>query len=314
MAKSYFIFLEYLMHMKKSDINSGVSVKFSKENYINLNKNNVYNPYMDARDRSYLSSWDNDAYINYDYILEKKNEKCFDHVLSSASIPDYSLIDSLATPFLNYPEPDTFLVDINQVFKRDEHFFPPNATFNITDTKNIPDVANFTEDLYVEHSHDNSCDFDKFIVDDPSNLNNDLEISSLDNTSATEKNDTISSSTRKNVCFNCGVNETPLWRRSPDKKYLLCNACGLYLKQYKYMRPLGFHRKKSSNSQRSSIKLVCVNCEVTETSLWRKNELGKPICNACRLYEKMHNTQRPVTMRKEYVIRRRRYKNLFEHI
>ncbi|EMR11702.1 hypothetical protein PNEG_00136 [Pneumocystis murina B123] len=314
MAKSYFIFLEYPIHMKESDKTLGVDVKFSRENHTSVNKNNVHNPYMDIKGRSSLSSRDNNMYINYDYVSEVKNEEYFDHVLSSASASECSLVDSLATPFLKYSESNSFFVDINQIFRQGEHFFPSNSTFNIADTLDIPGVVNLGEDIYNERSNNDSYGPNKIIVGDSNNLNDVLEISSLDNASTIEKNDSIPPNTRKNVCFNCGVNETPLWRRSPDKKYLLCNACGLYLKQYKYMRPLGFHRKKSSSSQRSSIKLVCVNCEVTETSLWRKNELGKPICNACRLYEKIHNTQRPVTMRKEQVIRRRRYKNLFEHI
>ncbi|OMJ07884.1 GATA zinc finger domain-containing protein [Smittium culicis] len=33
-------------------------------------------------------------------------------------------------------------------------------------------------------------------------------------------------------CSNCYVTETPLWRRTPDRKNRVCNACGLYYKQY----------------------------------------------------------------------------------
>ncbi|OZJ03768.1 hypothetical protein BZG36_03075 [Bifiguratus adelaidae] len=43
---------------------------------------------------------------------------------------------------------------------------------------------------------------------------------------------------RQATCFNCGVTSTPLWRRTPDRKHPLCNACGLYHKQYGYHRPL----------------------------------------------------------------------------
>ncbi|KAL1918698.1 uncharacterized protein VTP21DRAFT_2720 [Calcarisporiella thermophila] len=44
-------------------------------------------------------------------------------------------------------------------------------------------------------------------------------------------------------CFNCHVTKTPLWRRTPDRKHSLCNACGLYFKQYKQHRPLHFLNK-----------------------------------------------------------------------
>ncbi|RIB21205.1 hypothetical protein C2G38_1902974, partial [Gigaspora rosea] len=50
----------------------------------------------------------------------------------------------------------------------------------------------------------------------------------------------------------------------------------------------------------------CVNCAQTQTPLWRKNEKGQPICNACGLYAKLHNRDRPAAMRKTKIQRRRR--------
>jgi hypothetical protein len=37
---------------------------------------------------------------------------------------------------------------------------------------------------------------------------------------------------RNLTCFNCKSTNTPLWRRTMDKKHPLCNACGLFFKQY----------------------------------------------------------------------------------
>ena len=37
-------------------------------------------------------------------------------------------------------------------------------------------------------------------------------------------------------CANCGAKNTPTWRRCPEGKLLLCNACGLYLKNHKTHR------------------------------------------------------------------------------
>lgn len=35
---------------------------------------------------------------------------------------------------------------------------------------------------------------------------------------------------RNNICSTCGTTDTPSWRRSrDDKRYLLCNACGMNL-------------------------------------------------------------------------------------
>ncbi|KAG5461440.1 MAG: hypothetical protein BJ554DRAFT_6370 [Olpidium bornovanus] len=42
---------------------------------------------------------------------------------------------------------------------------------------------------------------------------------------------------RKNSCVNCGTTTTPMWRRTPDRQQTLCNACGLYFKQYQRHRP-----------------------------------------------------------------------------
>ncbi|KAI8809299.1 hypothetical protein BJ742DRAFT_805795 [Cladochytrium replicatum] len=55
-------------------------------------------------------------------------------------------------------------------------------------------------------------------------------------------------STRNISCFNCGTNKTPLWRRTADRQHSLCNACGLYFKQYQTHRPLNI-RQKSNDSK-----------------------------------------------------------------
>ncbi|KAG0329036.1 hypothetical protein BGZ99_003666 [Dissophora globulifera] len=190
-------------------------------------------------------------------------------------------------------------------------------------------------------------------------------------------------SSRQLVCFNCNVTQTPLWRRTPDRKHSLCNACGLYYKQYGAHRPLNVRNKlpsvladprlsampygrsvsctrgsspsspessgSSSDCESDSSRnpdeehrllpdlskmyadallrspsdsalakkttpplmtakqgIECSNCSQTQTPLWRKNDAGEPICNACGLYAKLHNRARPVTMRKSKITRRRR--------
>ncbi|KAL3075162.1 hypothetical protein niasHS_013385 [Heterodera schachtii] len=45
--------------------------------------------------------------------------------------------------------------------------------------------------------------------------------------------------------------------------------------------------------------LVCSNCDGSSTTLWRRNQHGEPVCNACGLYYKLHHINRPLTMRKE---------------
>ncbi|KAI9272380.1 hypothetical protein EDC94DRAFT_258512 [Helicostylum pulchrum] len=154
---------------------------------------------------------------------------------------------------------------------------------------------------------------------------------------------------RKLECFNCKVTKTPLWRRTPDRLHSLCNACGLYYKQYNSHRPLHVRNKthtirahpyacervlpmtinnsspKSPTIQTSILPSPptesptpqmseaviesgqeCANCHQTQTPLWRKNERGEPVCNACGLYAKLHHRDRPAEMRKTTIQRRRR--------
>ncbi|KAI7873827.1 glucocorticoid receptor-like (DNA-binding domain) [Lichtheimia hyalospora FSU 10163] len=134
---------------------------------------------------------------------------------------------------------------------------------------------------------------------------------------------------RQLECYNCHVTKTPLWRRTPDRAHSLCNACGLYYKQYGNHRPLHIRQKQSSSSTATSTtgskkrshadvqnanmhkkqddtdfgllqkflqqeNQQCVNCYQTTTPLWRKNELGESVCNACGLYQKHHNKSRPM--------------------
>ncbi|WFD30856.1 GATA type transcriptional activator of nitrogen-regulated proteins [Malassezia sp. CBS 17886] len=52
--------------------------------------------------------------------------------------------------------------------------------------------------------------------------------------------------------------------------------------------------------------LRCANCQTTTTPLWRRDEDGKNICNACGLYHKLHGTHRPIGMRRTVIKRRKR--------
>ena len=36
---------------------------------------------------------------------------------------------------------------------------------------------------------------------------------------------------------------------------------------------------------------TCANCKTTNTTLWRRNHTGEPVCNACGLYYKLHNVR-----------------------
>ncbi|KAF9917216.1 hypothetical protein BX616_001647 [Lobosporangium transversale] len=147
-------------------------------------------------------------------------------------------------------------------------------------------------------------------------------------------------------CHNCGATVTPLWRRSANNEPL-CNACGLYHKLHASHRPkhlqhsmghagaggkakygpksLGHSSEEHDGSSEGmgasesgatgsmnvspAPQPMCTNCKTTLTPLWRKDDAGEILCNACGLYYKLHHIHRPISLKRNVIRRRSRYEN-----
>ncbi|KAF9074332.1 hypothetical protein BDP27DRAFT_1416219 [Rhodocollybia butyracea] len=119
---------------------------------------------------------------------------------------------------------------------------------------------------------------------------------------------------QKAECSNCGATHTPLWRRGLNDE-LNCNACGLYCKLHKRPRPKtmrnqhGEGRAQNSAPRPEAVEVMaqCYNCHTTATPLWRKDDEGKTVCNACGLYYKLHGSARPISMKSDVIRKRSRH-------
>ncbi|KAM3727340.1 Transcription factor [Dirofilaria immitis] len=70
-------------------------------------------------------------------------------------------------------------------------------------------------------------------------------------------------------------------------------------------------QQRKNQAQHSSQRrqgLICANCRGTNTTLWRRDADGHPVCNACGLYYKLHQVQRPISMKKEGTLQTRKRK------
>ncbi|KAH7641535.1 gata transcription factor -like protein [Dermatophagoides farinae] len=106
-------------------------------------------------------------------------------------------------------------------------------------------------------------------------------------------------------CANCGaLGSMTQLKRYGSLSHYLCGRCA--------------NQRKSSDSTNSSHSgrkqskprdVQCTNCGVTQSSEWRRNVRGEIVCNACGLYYKLHNRDRPIHMRRDFIAHRKRTPN-----
>ncbi|EGD88826.1 hypothetical protein H112_03745 [Trichophyton rubrum D6] len=68
----------------------------------------------------------------------------------------------------------------------------------------------------------------------------------------------------------------------------------------------GLDALDSASQDASGMPKACQNCGTTLTPLWRRDDQGNTICNACGLYYRLHGSHRPVAMKKTVIKRRKR--------
>ncbi|KAI7907997.1 uncharacterized protein BX663DRAFT_446076, partial [Cokeromyces recurvatus] len=196
-----------------------------------------------------------------------------------------------------------------------------------------------TDDLNFSQKQDQSTvaivtGFEQMKVSSTSSNNNSISAVIGPCNSSVAKSDIGSTVVPSPSCSNCGTTTTPLWRRSPLGE-IICNACGLYYKARNTARPIWLKRNASKRSKHvsvspvatlaprlsrpplnnhhkqspvdtpleDSIHFICANCQTSTTPLWRRDELGQTICNACGLYFKLHNVHRPISMKRSTIKR-----------
>ena len=57
------------------------------------------------------------------------------------------------------------------------------------------------------------------------------------------------------------------------------------------------------------IQPVCQNCQTSTTPLWRRDEAGSVLCNACGLFLKLHGRARPISLKTDVIKSRNRVKS-----
>ncbi|KAJ7909798.1 hypothetical protein B0H13DRAFT_1616252 [Mycena leptocephala] len=132
-------------------------------------------------------------------------------------------------------------------------------------------------------------------------------ISVFTSSASSSRRSSIDTTTPKR-CSHCAATSTPLWRRNPATRQLLCNACGLYLQQRKKLRPLALiaadlevECEEQPDPSADAEGPECSHCHSRKTSVWRRSKTGARLCNACGVYLRLRGRDRPLALRRNKI-------------
>ncbi|KAI2635932.1 hypothetical protein GGS21DRAFT_538830 [Xylaria nigripes] len=66
----------------------------------------------------------------------------------------------------------------------------------------------------------------------------------------------------------------------------------------------------NANGDAPPTQPTCQNCSTSTTPLWRRDEMGSVLCNACGLFLKLHGRPRPISLKTDVIKSRNRVKTM----